>query len=50
MKKMKDKIYIRKALYQACEKSTETRINTIEKILESITEARNNETKSSAGG
>ena len=47
--KMKDKFYIKKVLYKACEESTETRISTIEKILESITEARNNETKSSAG-
>ena len=46
---MKNKFQIKEALYEACEADTEKRINTIEQSLKSIAEARNNETKSSAG-
>lgn len=46
---MKTKFKTKEVLYKACEADTEKRINTIEKNLKSIEEARNNETKSSAG-
>ena len=46
---MKNKFQIKEALYEVCDADTEKRINTIEQSLKSIAEARNNETKSSAG-
>ncbi len=45
----KDKIQLKQQLYQACATSLEDQIQAIQVHLDSITEARNNETKSSAG-
>lgn len=46
---MKEDAEIKTALYNACVSNVEDRIKTILATLESIKEARNNETKSSAG-
>ena len=46
---MKQKFQIKEELYKICEEDTERRINTLEEILKSIKESRNNETKSSVG-
>lgn len=42
-------INIKKQLFGACEKEVEARIANIQNVIASIEEARNNETKSSAG-
>lgn len=46
---MKPSIEVKEQLYQACKKFADERIQSIQQVLESIEEARNNETRSSAG-
>jgi transcription elongation GreA/GreB family factor len=46
---MKPSIEVKEQLYQACEKLADERIQSIQQVLKSIENARNNETKSSAG-
>ena len=46
---MNNKLKIKQRLFRACAEDVEKRINSIQKVLNSIEDSRNNETKSSAG-